>query len=58
MSNPSPIVIAFPEQEKACSEEKVPHQAPLYRAAHCQPPALHEGMHTVSVSSAVCASEK
>lgn len=41
---------AFPEQKKVCSKEEVPHQVPLRRAAHHQPPALHEGMHAVFVS--------
>lgn len=50
MNNPSSTVNMSPEQKKVCSEEEVPHQVPLCRAAHHQPPTLHEGMHTVFVS--------
>lgn len=41
----------FPEQKKVGSEEEVPHRVPLRRAAHRQPPAVHEGM---CVSVCVC----
>lgn len=56
VNNPSFIVNTFPKQKKVCYEEEVPHQVSLRCAAHCQPPALHEGM--LLMASAVTVFEK
>lgn len=46
MTDSSVMLTRSSEQNKICSKAKVPHQTTFCRAAYCQPPALHEGMHT------------